>query len=438
IKPGNIMIGREGEPVVLDFGLAQNEDEAHLTLTQTGDFFGTPAYMSPEQISAHRIRLDRRTDIFSLAATLYEITVGRRPFDAGTREGLYQAILTKQCPDPRKQNPKISRDLAVVLLTALEKDRDRRYPTALEFAEELRRVRVYEPIKARPAGPLLKSLRWAQRNRGLTAMIILAVLAAIVSGAFFNRQARLESRREEQARMVVLRRELDEKIDRLREASGQGALGNLIFSGAALDVAHRLRNLGKEGDERMKAFLQSDNPAERKLGMDIIPFLSIDDWIEELATIAMSDEKLAILASNILMRAQTPEVIPMLHHLVDESDSEGVRLNSLFGLCQLKDDRGIQAMLEQVKDPTKPYWDGVVGGILALRGPEVRPIYDEIVPRLLDKTHAPDALVMLLDYYRSLGEIERSKSTGIRILASDERIPDELRQQAEALLKSPD
>ena len=155
IKPGNLMLREDGSPVMLDFGLAQDLESDRHSITQTGDFFGTPAYMSPEQISAHRIRLDHRTDIFSLAVSLYESLTLERPFDSATREGIYQAILTKNPKDARKINPAIPKDLTVVIGKAMEKDRDRRYATALEFGEDLDRVRRIEPIKAKAAGPLV-------------------------------------------------------------------------------------------------------------------------------------------------------------------------------------------------------------------------------------------------------------------------------------------
>ena len=130
--------------MILDFGLAQEVEGDQPTLTMTGDLMGTPAYMSPEQIAAQRITIDRRTDVYSLGVSLYECLTLRRPFDAPTRERLYQAILTKDPADARELNPALPGDVKVVLETALEKDRDRRYQTALDFAEDLRRVRMHE------------------------------------------------------------------------------------------------------------------------------------------------------------------------------------------------------------------------------------------------------------------------------------------------------
>jgi protein kinase-like protein len=141
---------------------------------------GTKEYMSPEQIATKVLKVDRRTDVYSLGVSLFECLTLKRPFDAPTREGLYQAILTKAPPDLRRLNSAIPEDLQIVVATAIEKDRDRRYRTALDLAEELRRVRMHEPIVAKPVGPFVRLARWAQRNPGLATALggLFAVLAA--------------------------------------------------------------------------------------------------------------------------------------------------------------------------------------------------------------------------------------------------------------------
>ncbi|MCA8976814.1 MAG: serine/threonine protein kinase, partial [Planctomycetes bacterium] len=183
IKPGNILVTAAGEPVITDFGVARQFDDDATVLTHSGDVFGTPGYMSPEQLGGAG-PVDRRTDVYSLGVTLFECLTGAPPFSAPTREGIYRQILTLEAPDPRSRNPAVSRDLATVVETAIDKDPDRRYRTALDFAEELRRVRQREPIAARRVTRLGRLVRWTQRNPWIAtataaAFLFLAVGLAV-------------------------------------------------------------------------------------------------------------------------------------------------------------------------------------------------------------------------------------------------------------------
>ncbi len=203
IKPGNIMVSNDGDPVILDFGLARDDDDDLPSLTQTGDLFGTPAYMSPEQIVGQRIRLDARSDVYSLAVSLYECLTLRRPYDAPTREGLYQAVMTKDPPDPRRINHSIPKDLKVVLDCALEKDRDKRYATAAAFGDDLAAVRELRPIAARPIGVVGRTVRWAKRRPVRAALAALLIIGIpLVTGLAGFIWAKLpDIRRQEQARI---------------------------------------------------------------------------------------------------------------------------------------------------------------------------------------------------------------------------------------------
>ncbi len=180
VKPGNIMVTPEGQPVLLDFGLAHDLEHGTTALTLSGGVLGTPAYMAPEQLSPSRGPIDRRADVYALGVTLYECLTLRRPFEAPTRELLYRLILTEQPSRPGRLNASIPRDLEVVLETAMEKDVAHRYQTALDFAEDLRRVRLREPIGVRPAGAVLRATRWMQRNPVLAMSVGCVFLATAI------------------------------------------------------------------------------------------------------------------------------------------------------------------------------------------------------------------------------------------------------------------
>jgi WD40 repeat protein/serine/threonine protein kinase len=279
IKPGNIMITREGDPVILDFGLARAEDSEVHEITHSGELLGTPAYMSPEQLVAHRIPLDRRTDVYSLGVTLYECLTLRRPYEAASREALYQEILVGRLPDATKLNRAIPRDLKVVLETALDKDRGRRYATALELAEDLRRVRSYEPILARPAGPVLRARRWAQRNPVAAAVLLclfvglaaaLLLLARIQREteekevALREKQTALEER---EAALSAVREERDAKTRALAEKEEALARAEgLYLTAQASSVLPRNPSLALllalEGEKRQPGLLANNLLAE--------------------------------------------------------------------------------------------------------------------------------------------------------------------------------
>ncbi|MBI4882274.1 MAG: SUMF1/EgtB/PvdO family nonheme iron enzyme [Planctomycetes bacterium] len=175
LKPSNVMLKEDGQPVVLDFGIARIE-ESELSLTRTGDVVGTPWYMAPEQIKAGAAGTDARADVWSLGVILYECLAGRRPFDAPTRDRLVHAVLNEEPLPLRRLVPDLPRDLCVIVETALAKDRERRYRGALDLAEDLRRLREHKPIRARPVSAASRLKSWAERNPALAATLALLLI----------------------------------------------------------------------------------------------------------------------------------------------------------------------------------------------------------------------------------------------------------------------
>jgi len=175
VKPSNILITPDGDPKVTDFGLAKVEDA--LALSRTGDFAGTPYYMSPEQAASNRIGIDRRTDIFSLGATFYEMLTLTRPFQGKSSQEVLRKILLNEPPDPRRINEGVPRDLAVICLKAMEKDPSRRYQTMNDFADDLRRFLSGDVILARPAGLATRFMKRLRRNPAFSAAAAIAFIA---------------------------------------------------------------------------------------------------------------------------------------------------------------------------------------------------------------------------------------------------------------------
>jgi hypothetical protein len=187
IKPANLLLSTEGRLSVNDFGLARLLEEPGLTVT--GEFVGTPAYVSPEQVAAGRIAVDHRTDIYSLGATLYELLTLQPPFTGPGREQVLAQVLQRDPRPPRKVNPAVPVDLETICLKCLEKDPARRYQTAGALADDLRRYLNRFAIRARRAGPLTRLGKWVKRNPALAAAAA-AVLLAAGAAVFFAWQAR--------------------------------------------------------------------------------------------------------------------------------------------------------------------------------------------------------------------------------------------------------
>lgn len=177
VKPGNILLDAHGHPWLLDFGLVR--DLSGDSLTHTDNFLGTAWYMAPEQIRHDRGPADHRVDVYALAVTLYELLTSRRPFDYRSPDTLFHAIVNEEPVPPRRLNPRLPRDVDTVLLKAMSKRSADRYATAEAFADDLRRVRGFEPIVARPETATGRARRWVRRNPALAAAILFGVLSFV-------------------------------------------------------------------------------------------------------------------------------------------------------------------------------------------------------------------------------------------------------------------
>src|SRR5437773_5280326 len=183
IKPGNILLDQKGEPHLTDFGLARLV-ETESTVTRTMEVLGTPSYMAPEQAVGNNAAICSATDVYGLGAVLYQLLTGHPPFAGGTSYETIKLLLDTEPRDLRLWNPKIDRDLSTICVKCLEKDPQRRYPSALALSEDLERWLKHEPIRARRSGVFTRGRKWVQRNP--TSALLAAALVAFAATVGWN------------------------------------------------------------------------------------------------------------------------------------------------------------------------------------------------------------------------------------------------------------
>jgi hypothetical protein len=158
LKPANVLLDREGQPRVTDFGLAK-QTQRDTGLTGTGQVLGTPSYMPPEQAAGKSDQIGPAADIYSLGAILYCLLTGRPPFQAANPMDVLLQVLDQEPVPPRLLNHSLDRDLETICLKCLQKEPDRRYATTQQLADDLERFLTGESISARSLH-LVSRLAW--------------------------------------------------------------------------------------------------------------------------------------------------------------------------------------------------------------------------------------------------------------------------------------
>ncbi len=183
LKPANIMLDKNREPKIMDFGLAKlmHDDDG---LSQTGERMGTPAYMSPEQANGSP-NIDHRTDVYALGIILYEACTGQTPFSGETYLKILHRIFNEEPTPPHHINPQVPLELEAIILKAIEKDPLRRYPTAAILAQDLENFQENRPIIARPATAFTHFRKFISRHKRW-ALSIALILFSIVAGGIFS------------------------------------------------------------------------------------------------------------------------------------------------------------------------------------------------------------------------------------------------------------
>ncbi|MHC4779900.1 MAG: protein kinase domain-containing protein, partial [Planctomycetota bacterium] len=285
VKPANILVDRDGEPQITDFGLAKDV-ASESKMTRSGMTLGTPSYMPPEQADGRLDDIDERSDVYSLGATLYEMLTLQPPFEGNSVPEVLRKVFFEEPASPVKRNRSIDKDLETICLKCLEKGRARRYATCGALAEDLGRYLEGRPIEARPVSAPEKAMRWVRRHRAVSVTLAAAifVLAAVGVGAavLVDRESRRAGIAE--AEKTQARDEMDrnQKVaDVLLAAHAKlgrihGELKAVYYDSRATAEKKRMALEERTGEIDKLGAALGDDPAS------LAAFLAVTGWIMRL------------------------------------------------------------------------------------------------------------------------------------------------------------
>lgn len=282
LKPANILLDAAGEPFVTDFGLARRMESSG-SLTHSQGFLGTPNYVSPEQAQGKAEELTTATDIYSLGAVLYQLLVGRPPFQAPTFWETLKAVVEQEPAPPRlvrrtcscptrtsdagaapTRSSSIDRDLETICLKCLSKDPQARYASADALADDLERWLRCEPISARPGTGWERLVKWVSRRprvAGLLALTCVSLVAGATGMAWQWREAI-------RARIIATDRLWDSYLAQARAHRWSGRPGRRFESLVAISNAAAIRPSLELRNEAIACLGLMDLQVQRQWSLD--------------------------------------------------------------------------------------------------------------------------------------------------------------------------
>lgn len=316
-------------PKITDFGLAKNIADAS-TVTSTGAVFGTPSYMAPEQASGDVKQVGAAADVYALGAILYECLTGRPPFRGPTPAETLLQVLSQEPAPPSILQRSVPRDLETICLKCLRKEPQRRYTSALELAEDVRRFRANEPIKARPVGRIERGVKWCRRHPGVASLTAAVVLLTLIGTGLVTwkwRQAvtALEEARNEKAARA--RRQ----VAALPDAAAKHVPAILEeLEASRTEVLPLLRQLYQD---------EKEQPRRMRLALALLPVESntlrepLTDWM-----LHAEDPAEVLLARDALAPYRAELVGPLWAMAENIKSPEAVRFRAMVALAKYDSD----------------------------------------------------------------------------------------------------
>ncbi len=307
LKPSNILLTAQGQPKVSDFGLAKQERPE---LTATGAVLGTPSYMAPEQASGDNRAVGPAADVYALGAILYELLTSRPPFRGATTLDTLEQVRSQEVVPPSQLQLRTPHDLNTLCLKCLHKEQGRRYVTALELADDLRRFLDGKLVLARPVGVAERLWRWSRRKPAWAAMLLTVaglLLVILIGGSvgLVRLNAALQqsenNRRESENNLVQTRKAERATEEQLFDALLAQARGNCLSRQPgqrfeSLAILRRATRLARELELPAERFLQLRNAAILALALPDLHVTQTWNGVPDGHAQVDFDEELAVYA----------------------------------------------------------------------------------------------------------------------------------------------